>query len=97
MENCKISEQKEKDTPPTWFMEYMENYEDKMAIEITNRTAFALDIIIENRLEAKIYDIDEMIENKLAAKIDEIIENKLAAKIYESNWPALTSPRRSFC
>ena len=40
-----IPGQEETDTPPTWFMEYMENYEDKMA-------ALALDIMIENRLEA---------------------------------------------
>jgi len=40
----------EEDTLPAWFMEYMENYKDKVAAEITTKVVHLLSIIIENKL-----------------------------------------------
>jgi len=45
-----IPRQEEKDTPPAWFMEYMENYKDEVATEIITKIVHSLGINIENKL-----------------------------------------------
>merc|ERR1719400_1017512 len=42
--------QKEKDLPPPWFAEYMENYKDELTAEITAKVVHSLGIVIENKL-----------------------------------------------
>eukprot|EP00092_Neocalanus_flemingeri_P006172 GFUD01006644.1.p1 GENE.GFUD01006644.1~~GFUD01006644.1.p1 ORF type:complete len:900 (+),score=293.58 GFUD01006644.1:52-2751(+) len=42
--------QKEKDMPPPWFIEYMENYKDELTAEITAKVVHSLGIVIENKL-----------------------------------------------
>jgi len=42
--------QKEKDVPPPWFAEYMENYKDELTAEITAKVVHSLGIVIENKL-----------------------------------------------
>jgi len=42
--------QKEKDMPPLWFVEYMENYKDELTAEITAKVVHSLGIVIENKL-----------------------------------------------
>jgi len=42
--------QKEKDMPPSWFIEYMENYKDELTAEITAKVVHSLGIVIENKL-----------------------------------------------
>jgi len=42
--------QKEKDMPPPWFAEYMENYKDELTAEITAKVVHSLGIVIENKL-----------------------------------------------
>eukprot|EP00090_Calanus_glacialis_P013468 TRINITY_DN2213_c0_g1_i1.p1 TRINITY_DN2213_c0_g1~~TRINITY_DN2213_c0_g1_i1.p1 ORF type:complete len:895 (-),score=298.45 TRINITY_DN2213_c0_g1_i1:482-3166(-) len=41
---------KEKDMPPPWFAEYMENYKDELTAEITAKVVHSLGIVIENKL-----------------------------------------------
>jgi len=42
--------QQEKDMPPSWFIEYMENYKDELTAEITAKVVHSLGIVIENKL-----------------------------------------------
>jgi len=42
--------QKEKDMPPPWFIEYMENYKDELTAEITAKVVHSLGIVMENKL-----------------------------------------------
>merc|ERR1712156_1284793 len=40
----------EKDSPPDWFLNYMENYREEMAAEITTKVVHSLGIVIDNKL-----------------------------------------------
>merc|ERR1712226_1404314 len=69
----KISGQEEKDTPPAWFVEYMENYKDEVAAEITTKVVHSLGIIIENKLAG-------LVDRKTDAKVD---ESDFAKKVHK--------------
>merc|ERR1712038_893470 len=54
----------EKDSPPDWFLNYMENYREEMAAEITTKVVHSLGIVIDNKLA-------ELLDRKAEAKVDE--------------------------
>merc|ERR1719244_2378217 len=54
----------EKDSPPDWFLNYMENYREEMAAEITTKVVHSLGIVIDNKLAV-------LLDRKAEAKVDE--------------------------
>ena len=60
----KNAEEAEKDSPPTWFVDYMENYRDEMAAEITTKVVHSLGIIIDNKLAG-------LVDRRSESKVDE--------------------------
>jgi len=70
----KIQGQEEKDTgPPAWFVDYMENYKDEVAAEITTKVVHSLGIIIENKLAG-------LVERNKDGKVD---ESDFAKKVHK--------------
>merc|ERR1719220_856191 len=78
----------EKDSPPDWFLNYMENYREEMAAEITTKVVHSLGIVIDNKLAVL---LDRKAESKelkklkksLIKKTDKVV--KVAMKIEKKN------------
>jgi len=69
-----IQGQEEKETgPPSWFVDYMENYKDEVAAEITTKVVHSLGIIIENKLAG-------LVERNKDGKVD---ESDFAKKVHK--------------